>query len=126
MDRPINRRIRDKSMQHLGHSPTAEDGDDRYRELVTPLFMARQPANLVRMPFSTPATLAQACRKLTKRRSERSVRSHRAMRLSLLEQKDQRNAEQTSQRHPSECIHVSQQTRLLDQRPVECAIGLIE
>ncbi len=51
-------------MQHLGYSPTAEAGNDRYHELVAPLLMARQPANLVRMPFSTPATLAQACRKL--------------------------------------------------------------
>ena len=52
-------------MQHLGYGPTAEAGNDRYHELVAPLLMARQPANLVRMPFSTPATLAQACRKLT-------------------------------------------------------------
>ena len=58
--------------------------------------------------------------------SERSVRSRRATRLCLFEQKDQRNAEQTSQRHPPECVHVSQQTRLLDQRPVEYAIGLLE
>jgi len=52
-------------MQHLGYSPTAEAGNDRYHELVAPLLMARQPANLVRMPLSTSATLAQACRKLT-------------------------------------------------------------
>ena len=44
-------------MQHLGYGPTAEAGNDRYLELVAPLPMARQPANLVRMPFSTPATL---------------------------------------------------------------------
>jgi len=62
---PIIRRIRDKSMQHLGYSPTAEARNIQYHELVAPLLMARQPANLVRMPFSTPATLAQACRKLT-------------------------------------------------------------
>jgi len=51
-------------MQHLGYSPTVEAGNDRYHELVSPLLVARQPANLVRMPFSTPATL-EACRKLT-------------------------------------------------------------
>ena len=63
--RPRNRRTRGKSMQHLGYSPTAEAGNDRYHELVVPLLKACQPANLVRMPFSTPATLAQAYRKLT-------------------------------------------------------------
>jgi len=47
-------------MQRLGYSPTAEAGNNRYHELVAPLIMASQPANLVRMPFSTPATLAQA------------------------------------------------------------------
>jgi hypothetical protein len=52
-------------MQHRGYSPTAEAGNDRYRELVAPLPMARQPANLVRMPFSPPCNAAQACRKLT-------------------------------------------------------------
>jgi len=59
---PSNRRIRTRAPRLQSNG---EAGNDRNHKLVAPLTMARQPANLVRMPFSTPATLAQACRRLT-------------------------------------------------------------
>jgi hypothetical protein len=69
---PSNRRIRTRAPRLQSNG---EAGNDRYHKLVAPLTMARQPANLVRMPFSTPATLAQACRKLTILRTHRVVSS---------------------------------------------------
>ena len=59
---PSHRRIRTRAPRLQSNG---EAGNDRHHEPMAPLTMAPQPANLVRMPFSTPATLAQACRKLT-------------------------------------------------------------